>query len=112
MNKLLAGTLLIGSLFLLDSPAAEAHGGAHGHKSKSHHYSRSYDRDYYYSDRRHRSVRHYRTGKLPRWLKRERGFRNWYKHSRYRYNRRLSWQRLFDIYLWEYDRRRRYYRHY
>jgi hypothetical protein len=38
---------------------------------------------------------------MPRWLKRNESFRQWYRHSSLRRNWRLAWDDLFDIYRWE-----------
>jgi len=48
-----------------------------------------------------------RTKTVPGWLKRNRDFRRWYLHSRYRFTRRMSWYRIYDLYTFE----RRYHRH-
>ena len=40
---------------------------------------------------------------FPRWLRAKQDFQRWYYYSHYRYMRRLSWQRLYDLYL--YDKR-------
>ena len=40
---------------------------------------------------------------VPRWVRKDRGFRQWFMHSRYRYAHRQNWHRLYDLYL--YDRR-------
>ena len=93
-------TLLIisGGLLLAMAASVNAHEAGH----------RDYDqRDrYYYS--------HSRRSEMPRWLKRQSAFRNWYLHSSYKRRRALSWARLFEIYQWQrryarrYDDRRRY----
>ena len=44
---------------------------------------------------------------LPRWLRAKRDFQHWYFHSHYRFMRRLSWQRLYDLYLYDTRRSRR-----
>jgi len=35
---------------------------------------------------------------LPRWLHEDRKFQRWYLANRYRLQRNLSWQRVYDIY--------------
>lgn len=84
MNKIITVALMAGGLLLLDSPEAAAHD-----ESRYSHYSKHYQADLH---RRHQ---------MPRWLKRDRAFRHWYKHSRLRRHSQLSWHRLFDIYQWE-----------
>ncbi len=37
----------------------------------------------------------------PRWVRRDRGFRQWFSHSRYRYARRQNWDRLYDLYSFD-----------
>jgi hypothetical protein len=89
MNKIITVALVAGGLLLLDSPEATAHDeGRYSYYSP------------YYQPELHR--RH----QMPRWLKRDRAFRHWYKHSRLRRHRHLSWHRLFDIYRWETVERR------
>ena len=44
---------------------------------------------------------------FPRWLRAKQDFQRWYSFSHYRYMRRLSWQRLYDLYLYD----KRYSRH-
>ena len=41
---------------------------------------------------------------VPRWVRKDRGFRQWFMHSRYRHARRQNWHRLYDLYL--YDRQK------
>ena len=84
MNKIITVALVAGGLLLLDSPEATAHD-----EGRYSYYSTHYQADLH---RRHQ---------MPRWLKRDRAFRHWYKHSRLRRHRHLSWDRLFDIYRWE-----------
>ena len=52
-----------------------------------------YDAHYGYRDHRRHS--------MPRWLKRHKGFRHWYHHSRFKRHRRIAWERLWEIYTWE-----------
>ena len=47
---------------------------------------------------------------MPRWLKRDKGFRHWYRHSPLKRDRRLAWHQLFDIYRFEIRFGRSYYR--
>ena len=41
------------------------------------------------------------TRYFPRWLRKDRGFQHWYWHSRYRFKRHLSWNRLYRMYRYE-----------
>lgn len=109
MNKLLTAVLVTSSLLLLDIPEAAAHGGKHDKRYRSdQHYSRHYDRDYRPHRRYHYSAKYKRSKHMPYWLERDRSFRRWYRHSQFRSDRRVSWNRLFNIYLYE----QRYHRHY
>jgi hypothetical protein len=98
-------TLLIASAGLLLTLAApvNAHDGGYREYDSSTRY-REHDSSARY--RQHDSsarYRHYdeRRGKMPRWLKRQTSFRAWYKHSRYKQRRAITWTRLFEIYSWE-----------
>lgn len=127
MNKILSFSILACGLLLLDVPEAVAHKEVrnrelppsyqrgfrddHGgyHRYRRHDYwGKSYrDKDYW--DKRHHSKqRHYK--KMPKWLKRDRGFQRWYRYSEYGRDRRLSWSTLFEIYQWQRAHRRYYYR--
>ena len=47
---------------------------------------------------------------VPRWVRKDRGFRQWFMHSRYRYARnarRQNWHRLYDLYLYDRQMHRR-----
>ena len=108
MNKLLLTALVTGSLLLLDSPEAAAHGNGHDKYARSDaHYSRSYDRDYRQHRGHHYSAKYKRPKHMPYRLKHDRQFRRWFKRTHFRADRRLSWNRLFDIYVYE----QRYSRH-
>ena len=85
MNNIVTVALIAGGLLLLDSPEAAAH------KEVRNLYQPP---AYYYMEAG-------RAKHMPRWLKRNRSFRHWYKHTRLRLNRRLAWHQLFDIYRWE-----------
>lgn len=85
MNKLIATSLLAAGLLLLDAPDAAAHPEA---------------RNTYLSPVYHRAEQR-RSHPMPRWLKRDKSFRHWYAHTRLRWDRRLGWHQLFDIYRWE-----------
>jgi hypothetical protein len=47
---------------------------------------------------------------MPRWLKHNRAFRHWYRHTPLKRDRRLAWNELFDIYRFERRFGRTYYR--
>jgi hypothetical protein len=124
MNKVILSTVMACGLLLLDAPEAAAHEQresqyratpyqSHGRDSYSRDgyrkgYRDGYRRDHKY-DRRYDNRRGYygshyrRTNDMPRWLKRNKSFRHWMRHSGLRENRRLSWNQLFDIYRWEHD---------
>lgn len=38
---------------------------------------------------------------MPRWVRKDRGFRRWFLHSRYRSARWQDWHRLYDLYSYE-----------
>lgn len=101
MNKMMTVAILGSGLLLLDAPQAVAHDDIRV----------SYQLSHYGGHARH-------VRQMPRWLKRDKAFRHWYKHTRLRRHRHLTWNRLFDIYRWETIERRkhrradRYYRHY
>ena len=83
MNKMLTVGLIAGGLLLLDSPEAAAHKEV-----------RSVYRAPAYYHVEHRRAKH-----MPYWLKRNKSFRRWYKRTHLRKYRRLSWHRLYDMYL-------------
>ncbi len=85
MNKVITLALIAGGLLLLDSPEAAAHKEVRNVYSPSAHYR----------------VEHRRAKYMPYWLKRDKAFRRWYKRTKVRRYRHLSWHRLYDIYLWE-----------
>lgn len=113
MNKLLISTLIAGGLLLLQSPEAAAH-DKHRSKTWSHGH---YAQDVYRYERRpivhrkgHRHKAYKRSHKMPKWLQRQRAFQHWYHYTSYSLDRRLTWDQLFDFYLWE-QRHRRYRRY-
>ena len=95
MKHIVASLLLAGGAMFLLAPAAEAH--PHRYGDNAHHG---------YHEHHHR-------GHMPRWMKRDRPFRAWYRHTRLKYNPRLDWWELYDIYRWErrYSTHRRYHRY-
>ncbi len=102
MNKIITVALIAGGLLLLDSPEAAAHKEVRSAYQPS---------PYYRLELR-------RTKHMPHWLKHNRSFRKWYKHTHLRRIRHLAWHELYDIYRWEradarkHRRDVRYYRHY
>lgn len=97
MNKLSVSLLLAASLFLIEVSPAVAHSGNDG--------ARANDRGH------HAQI--LRRHDMPRWLRRNDGFRHWYRRSPLSQYRRISWNQLFDIYRFErryferrFDRRR------
>ncbi|MEM1174079.1 MAG: hypothetical protein AAGI27_04660 [Pseudomonadota bacterium] len=95
MKHIVAPLLLAGGAMFLLAPAAEAHHHRHG--------------DYAH----HGHHQHHYRGHMPRWMQRERRFRSWYRHTRLKYNPRLDWWELYDIYRWErrYAKHQRYHRY-
>ena len=118
MNKVILSTVMACGLMFLDVPEAAAHEQrdsqyrAPQHQSHSRDaysrdryrkgYREGYRRDHKY-DYRHGQYgsRYKRADEMPRWLKRNKSFRHWIRHSGLRENRRLSWNQLFDIYRWD-----------
>jgi len=92
MNKLIATSLLAAGLLLLDAPEAAAHNEVRGQYLSPAYYRVEYRRAHH----------------MPRWLKRNKSFRHWYSHTRLRWDRRLGWHQLFDIYRWERAYKHRY----
>jgi hypothetical protein len=86
MNKLMTAAVIAGGLMLLNSPEAAAHKEVRNmYQPSAHHYTRI----------------DMRSHDMPRWLKRNKGFRHWYRHSQLKRDRRLAWHQLFDIYRFE-----------
>ncbi len=82
MNKTITVALIASGLLLTQAPEAVAHSEVHV----------TYPPSAYYR------LEHRRPQHMPYWLKRDRGFRKWYRNTRLRHHRHLSWHRLFDIY--------------
>ena len=85
MNKLSVGLLLAASLFFIDVTPAAAHQGADRTHVQRHGYQ-------FETRRRHG---------MPAWLKRNKRFGHWYRHSPLRHYRQIRWNELFEIYRWE-----------
>lgn len=99
MNRLIVGLLLAASVFFIDVSPAAAH--------------QEVNRVSTYGERYHAERRHADT--MPRWLKRDRRFRHWYRRTPLRRFHRLGWRQLYEIYRWErnyFAQPRRRYRHY
>ena len=50
-----------------------------------------------------------RSVAVPRWVRKDRGFRQWFLHSRYSHAghaRRQNWHRLYDLYLYDKQKHR------
>jgi hypothetical protein len=77
-------------ILLVYAPTAEAH---------KINYRPLVTNDYYYARDR--------AYAMPHWVRKDRDFRRWFLHSRYRYARRQNWSMLYDLYTYE----RRTYRH-
>jgi hypothetical protein len=92
------GLIAAAGLFLIFSATS-----ASAHDKHNRDYDRYDDRrEYrYYATPRPHGYRYVRANTMPRWLKQQRQFRSWYKHSRYKRRTALSWERLYDIYVWE-----------
>ncbi len=86
MKQLIAGLVIASGAMLLYAPTAEAH-----HKHYDKHYDKRYGQHQIYYDR----------GYMPRWLRKHRPFRHWYRHTPLKHNYRLDWHELYDIYRWE-----------
>lgn len=89
MNKLMTAAVVAGGLMLLNSPEAAAHQEARNMYQLPAHY-----RAYAYVDVR-------RPKHMPSWMKRDKGFKYWYRHSSLKRNWRLGWHQLFEIYRFE-----------
>ncbi len=85
MNKLSVGLLLAAGLFFIDVTPAAAHQVADNVRVHGNGY--------------HAEFR--RRQEMPRWLRRNRDFRHWYRRSPLADYRRISWRQLFEIYSWE-----------
>lgn len=85
MNKLSVGLLLAASLFFIDVAPAAAHANIDGVRVDSYGYQTK-------ALRRH---------ELPRWLRRNTGFRHWYRRTPLKRYRQIGWHQLFEIYRWE-----------
>ena len=86
MNKLMTAAVIAGGLMLLNSPEAAAHKEVRNVYQPSAHYYTHID---------------VRSHHMPRWLKRNKGFRHWYRHTPLKRDRHLAWHQLFDIYRFE-----------
>ena len=95
IKKRTTWSLILGAcLFLAGAPDASAHDTGY--------------RPYVVHD----SYVYGRTRSFPVWLKRNRDFRHWYLHSRYRFMRHTAWHRVYDLYLIERRYQRNHRMHY
>ncbi len=95
MNKAIVSILIACGLLILEIPEAAAHKESHTvYRAPMHYQGGGHYRDY-------RHQKYLRTSSMPRWLKEDRSFRHWYKHTRLQRNPYLSWYELFDLYRWE-----------
>ncbi len=84
MLRMMIPLIAAGGFLLLDAPQAAAHQEVRNLHLPA---------PYYHVD-------HRRMDRMPRWLKRNKPFVRWYRHSEFRHDRRLSWNELFRIYHW------------
>jgi hypothetical protein len=96
MNKLMTAAVIAGGLMLVNSPEAAAHKEVRNVYQPPAHY--------------HTHIDMRRSNHMPRWLKRNKSFRHWYRHTPLKRDRRLAWHQLFDIYRFERRFGRNYYR--
>ena len=90
MQRLTLPILFSLGILLIFAPKAEAH--KIDHRPRVAH-------DVYFA--------YHRGYAVPRWVRKDRGFRQWFTHSRYRYARRQNWNRLYDLYLYDRQMHRR-----
>lgn len=96
MNNLMTAAVIAGGLMLVNSPEAAAHKEVRvAYQPSAHYYT-------------HVDVR--RPRHMPRWLKRNKEFRHWYRRTPLRRDLRLAWYQLYEIYRWERRTSRYYYR--
>ena len=94
MKRTICSLIFGACLFLAGAPDASAHNTGH--------------RQYIVHD----NYVYGRTRSVPGWLKRNREFQHWYLHSRNRFMRRMTWRRIYDLYLFEQRHRRVHRKHY
>ncbi len=85
MNKLSVGLLLAAGLFFIDVTPAAAHHVADNVRVYNSGYRAEFRRGH----------------EMPRWLRRNRDFRHWYRRTPLSDYRQISWRALFEIYSWE-----------
>lgn len=83
--KIIALLIASGGLLLTMAAPASARDAGHYDHDRA-------DRNYYYTERQ---------SEMPRWLRRERAFRAWYRRSPNHRRRAMSWDRLYNAYRWE-----------
>jgi hypothetical protein len=85
MKRTISSILVLGAAVTGLSQSAVAH-------------ERGYE---HYDSPRHYSLAMYRDHHMPRWLRKQKDFRRWYKRSALKHNGSLAWWQLYDIYRWE-----------
>ena len=91
MKRLISTIIITGAAVTGISQSAVAH-------------ERGYE---FYDSPRHYRTLVYRDHHMPKWLRKKRDFRRWYRRSALQHNHALAWWQLYDIYRWE----SRHYRH-
>ena len=86
MLRLAVPAIALAGAMLFAAEPANAHHRGHDH----HRYH--YDH-YYYVD--------YRSHRMPHWLRKKAHFRHWYRHTPLRFNMRIEWWQLYEIFRWE-----------
>ena len=85
MKRTISSILVLGAAVTGLSQSAVAH-------------ERGYE---HYDPPRHYSIAVYRDYDMPRWLRKQKDFRRWYKRSALKHNPSLAWWQLYEIYRWE-----------
>ena len=85
MFRIIGSLMAVTGLLLGASQVAEAHGTNYRAHNSSGYYQGNF----------------YRKQHMPRWLWNKRSFRHWYFRTPLRFNRRVAWQQLHDVYRWE-----------
>ncbi len=106
MLKVMPLAIVAAGLMLMHTPEAAAHPEVRTTRVVPAYdvdYRReSHSRDYYARNRYEREYyKHKRAGKMPKWLKKKKSFRRWYRDTPLNRYRFLSWNQLYDIYRWE-----------
>jgi hypothetical protein len=91
MKRLISMIFILGAAVTVLSQTAVAHERSYEHRDSPRQYRIAVHRDHH----------------MPRWLRKKKDFRRWYKRSALRHNHALAWWQLYDIFRWE----GRYHRH-